>query len=110
MKNVLEEWFSKFVVFTVIVFVVLEVFEYVIFSELFYFESVLAGYTIPSAIVFAVFLGIVFATAQYVLSPRQASYSPSYVSAKKVSSRKPAKKKAKKTAGKKKRAKKRVRK
>ena len=104
-KKVFETWISKFAVFTVIVFVVLEAFEYVVFGDFLYFKSVLAGYEVASAIVFSVFLGIVFATAQYVLCPRS---SPACMpaSTKKVVMKRAAKKQRK--SGRKRKAKKRA--
>jgi len=68
MKAILS-WVYKFVIFTLIIFAVLEIFEYMVFGGFLYFASNLIGYILPTAILYSVLLGIVFATAQSVMMP-----------------------------------------
>ncbi|MFH0927042.1 MAG: hypothetical protein V1822_00500 [Candidatus Micrarchaeota archaeon] len=70
-----EKWARKFVVSTVAIFVLLEVFEYAIFREILYFSSSIAGMRLPTAVIYSVFLGIAVATAQYVINPGAQDYS-----------------------------------
>lgn len=71
-SKLFEALVVKFAVFSVVVFVVLELFELAVFGSMFYFSSVILGQVVPTSILYSVLLGVVFATAQYVLNPRDA--------------------------------------
>ena len=70
-KNAIGNWMVKFVIFSLIIFAVLEIFEFMVFGDTLYFSSIIMGFVLPTAMIYSLLLGIVFATAQYVLMPGQ---------------------------------------
>lgn len=89
-SNMVQRWVANFAVSTIIVFIVLEAFEFAVFGGLLYFSSTLGGMVLPTAMVYSILLGVVFGTAQYVLSPSSSvqvhvSRAPKVSAAKKVS-------------------------
>ena len=61
---VFMKWFRNFAIYAVLVFLVMEIFEYLVFGSILYFSSAVMGYAVPTAILYSVLLGIVFSVAQ----------------------------------------------
>jgi hypothetical protein len=94
--NEILKWLKMFVIFTLIIFFVWIGFEYLVFGLILTSNLFMLGFSVPSAIVYALLLGIAFATAQYVLSPKSpAGSSYMYSAPPEPVSRKRAKPKAK---------------
>lgn len=68
--NELCKWLKIFVIFSLVIFLVWIGFEYLIFGVILTSNMYVMGISVPSAFVYALLLGIAFATAQYVLSPK----------------------------------------
>jgi len=50
--------------------------EWYLYNQIFYLSTTIAGNAIPSFLVYALFLGIGFASAQYILSPKPITQQP----------------------------------
>ncbi len=73
------KWFRNFVIFAILVFIVIEVIEYLVFGSFLFFSSSALNYVIPTAILYSIIFGIVFAVAQCIFTPKSQVCRP-YVS------------------------------
>ncbi|MFA5108619.1 MAG: hypothetical protein WC492_03760 [Candidatus Micrarchaeia archaeon] len=68
--NGILKWLKMFLVWAVIILIIGMAFEFLVFGTFFGMNSFVLGMFIPSAIVYAVLIGVVFATAQFAMQPK----------------------------------------
>jgi hypothetical protein len=64
------------VIFAILVFIVIEIFEYLVFGSFLFFSSNVLDYAIPTSILYSIIFGIVFAVAQCIFTPKTRVCSP----------------------------------